>query len=62
MKIICLLGVAFLGLCNAALMGTIDKHKQHIKVLEEYIEENHLPVPAYPLKNGPVVFEIEVCK
>lgn len=32
----------------------------HIKILEEYIRDNHLPVPAFPVKNGPIVFEIEV--
>lgn len=36
------------------------RHRKHIQLLEEYIQENHLPTPAYPVQDGEVVFEIEV--
>lgn len=52
--------VAFLAVCNYFHREKISDQQKHIHVLEAYIQENDLPTPAYPPKNGPVVFEIEV--
>lgn len=60
MRFAWLLLVAFLALCNFVHRSKIADQKTHIQVLEAYIQENDLPVPAYPVKDGPVVFEIKV--
>ena len=60
MRFAWILLVAFMALCNFNYRTKIADQQKHIVVLEEYIQDNDLPVPAYPLKDGPVVFEIEV--
>lgn len=60
MRFAWLLLVAFLALCNFSYRCKVADQQKHIQVLEEYIQENDLPTPAYPPRDGPVVFEINV--
>jgi hypothetical protein len=52
--------IGFVALCNVSYRATIREQRAHIEYLESYIQENNLPTPAFPLKDGPVVFEIDV--
>lgn len=40
--------------------GKCIRHERHIEFLEVYIQENDLPTPAFPVKDGPIIFEIDV--
>lgn len=52
--------LAFMSFCNHLWRERLRESEIHVKVLEQYIQENDLPVPAYPLPKGKVAFEIEV--